>query len=396
MSRPVRAAVAAFAVLMLIGLAWQVHQLDEWQRTVAPTTFGTVPGGYGALFDLFSELGLPVMRSYDPPQDLPSTATVWWVEPPSACPQRTAVESAVPSSKRSLLAQEWPASEWVTHGGTAVVFLPTGREANEPCAPLAGLVLPARRLAARPENGRGEPDKAAHIVEGRIIPVSRRLEVPELSTFAEAGDWTVIASVDGQPFMLEQPRAQGRVVVVADATFLRNAWLDSGDAAPLALDLVRTYGAPLFDEREHGLRRPQNAWRYIVTSPASGVFVGLALFGFLFAWRGSALPPRQSPDETPVPTMEAFVDSLAALYARTGDHARVLERYRELTAARLRRHFGLHPDTPVHSLLERLRACRHLAPEGMRLLVDGAPVAGEAALRAAVQSLDALVLEATR
>jgi len=84
-----------------------------------------------------------------------------------------------------------------------------------------------------------------------------------------------------------------------------------------------------------------------------------------------------------------------ALYAATRDHRRVLERYRELTAARLRRHFGLAPDTPLATLIERLRRERRAAPAAIDLLAAGAGARDEAALRAAARALDGLVREAT-
>src|SRR5207245_6297700 len=113
------------------------------------------------------------------------------------------------------------------------------------------------------------------------------------------------------------------------------------------------------------------------TSPALLVFCGLALTGVLFTWQGNLVPPRALPGpETDTPGLDAFVDSLAALYAGTRDHARVLERYRELAAARLRRPFGMPPAPPVGVLAERLAHDRRLAPGTPRRLGGGAPVRG--------------------
>jgi hypothetical protein len=395
MTRTARTAVTAFALLTIIGVTWRVHDVQELQRAFAPTTFGKVPGGYGALFDLLSELGLPVARRYDPPELLPSSGTVWWVEPPNVC--HSAIHEPSMSKRDLLENSEWPGAEWANAGGTAVLFLAPAVQGGEPCGPVAALALPARRVPQVSQTSNGEPKTAAQVVEDAVAPTARHIELPPLSNFTDAGEWAVAATVDARPFMLEQRRGRGRIIVVADATFLRNAWLDRGDAAPLALDLVRAFGTPLFDEREHGLRSEQNTLRYLARSPALGVFVGLAVLGILFAWRGSALPPRAtSQTDTPAPSADAFVNSLATLYARTGDYARVLERYRELTAARLLRYFGLHPDTPVRALVDRLRAYRQVSPQAVHLLADGAPVSSEASLRAAVQSLDLLVLEATR
>src|SRR5207249_329641 len=104
--------------------------------------------------------------------------------------------------------------------------------------------------------------------------------------------------------------------------------------SPLVVDLVHTFGAPQFYQDEQGRRARRSAAAYLATSPALLVFCGLALTGVLFAWQGSLVPPRALPGpDTAEPGLDAFVDSLAALYAGTRDHPRVLARYRELTPA---------------------------------------------------------------
>jgi hypothetical protein len=189
----------------------------------------------------------------------------------------------------------------------------------------------------------------------------------------------------------------GRLVLVADARVLRNQTLDRADAAPLVMDLVRAYGVPRFDERSHGLHRERSPLRYLLRSPALPFLLGALALGLLTVWYGHALPPRGG-DEVAAgaPTLVAFVDSLARLYARSGDHARVWARYRQLATARLRRHFGLPPDTPLAALLDRLARTRRLSSEQLAQLGDEHAVRSAAALHAAVRALDALVQVAVR
>ena len=151
-------------------------------------------------------------------------------------------------------------------------------------------------------------------------------------------------------------------------------------------------GIPAFDEQELGPRVRRSAAAYLLTSPALAVFLGLAVTGLLFAWQGALVPARQvSEVDSGAPRLDAFVDAIAALYARTGDHARVLERYRALTASRLRRHLGLAPDTPVTVLIQRLGRDPRLDPRALELLAAGEAPAGERALRGVVRALDGLV-----
>src|SRR6185436_10314543 len=106
---------------------------------------------------------------------------------------------------------------------------------------------------------------------------------------------------------------------------------------------------------------------HLATSAALPVFVALALTGILFAWQGALVPARQVQEiDVGAPRIEAFVDAVAALYARTADHARVLDRYRALTAARLRRRLGLDPDTPLAALAARLERDPRADPRALR------------------------------
>ena len=368
---------SACGLLVLVGMLYP----DPQGREQSLSTWGTGPWGYRAVFDLLTELGFPVARTHEPPETLAADATVWWIEPAALCEAR------------------WRGESWVRAGGTAVLFLSPGADEEGGCSLLPGVVLP-RRIAdatarAASRSGPGGP-ATARAVTGDALPRARTIETAGLVTFADAGDWQVRAESAERPLVLERALGAGHIVAVADATVLRNQWLDRADAAPLAVDLVQAFGAPRFHDGEAGPRTQRSAAAYLATSPALLVFLGLALTGALFAWQGNLVPPRALPGpETDTPGLDAFVDSLAALYAGTRDHARVLERYRELAAARLRRHFGLPPETPAGVLAERLARDRRLAPGALRLLVEGAPVAGERELRDAVGALDALVREAS-
>jgi len=377
------ALVAACGLLVLVGMLYP----DAKRPEQSLTTFGTGPWGYRAVFDLLTELGFPVARTHELPEKLGPDATVWWIEPAGLC------GAAVPGGG-------WRGEPWVRAGGTAVLFLAPGAGEDGGCELLEGVALPRRGAdafaGAGPHDGWGQRPPTAHEVTGDALPRARTIEGPSLLTFAAAGDWKVRAAWAERPLVLERPLGAGRIVAVADATVLRNQWLDRADAAPLVVDLVQAFGAPRFHEGDQGPRVRRSAVAYLATSPALLVFCGLALTGVLFAWQGNLVPPRAlSGPETDTPGLDAFVDSLAALYAGTRDHARVLERYRELAAARLRRHFGMPPETPVGVLAERLARDRRLAPGTLRLLVEGAPVAGERGLRDAVRALDALVREAS-
>jgi hypothetical protein len=423
------AAIAAFFALVLVGL---LRGGDE--RDITATSFGRVPQGYGAVYDLLGELGFPVARVFDPIGRVPAERTVWWITPDGGC--------AAPSLTEPGFA------DWIRGGGTAVVFLSSGADCA-PDAELAGLALPARLgcgceadTAAPAENGEaaqgdaepetgedaaeppsfadleaaldgepgaeGEPTRTK--IEGPLVRTARELEarrpisfVPEeeWSPAAIAKDgaepWQVVATRDGQPFALERRIGAGRLVVVADGRFLANRALGRADSALLATDLASALGAPWFDERAHGLVVSRDAVSYLLRSPAAASLAGLLLLALAFAWFGAAEPPRRVAElDLGAPTLESYVASLAGLYAATGDHARVLERYREVTARRLRRRLGLAPDAPLAALLDRLTRRRGVSRDGIEELRSTAGVRSGADLARHAAVLDRLVEEASR
>jgi hypothetical protein len=413
--------VAGLAVLVVAGLL-----LPQSGGERSPSSFGSTPTGTRALHDLLDELGLSAGRSLEPVARLPERATVWWIAPDGVCDSRIATAGGVDILDPEAVS--WPARAWIEAGGTAVVFLDANEPGRIPCDAIAGIGLPERK----PSRGRSGSEGVAGgtqsdpppadvevetvVVSGPLTTSPRRLAGDGIMVFQETLDWFEVASFSALPpggssgetesaspvggagaFVLEREWGAGRLVVVADARFTRNQWLDSEDAAPLAVDLVRRYGIPLFDEREHGFISETSAVRYLVSSPAWPVFVGLLLLGVLFAWWGTALPARSVEEFDPeTPTLATFVDSMAALYSRSRDHSRLLERYRELTAARLRRHFGISPEVPVAALAERIGRDRQVALGALQSLTDRRRVDGARELAAAARELDELVREVTR
>lgn len=400
MSRAARvSAIACFFVLLLLGMFFQTDR-----RAFTPTSFGTLPEAHGAFYELLREIELPVARSLVPPERLAPGATIWWIEPEGLAPATPGPDAAPqPDAAPSPLAGD-AFARWIEAGGTAVVWLPAADD--ETPVTLAGVSLPERdwleaRTAAAAEGApTDEPTPA--VLSSAFTTRSRTLELPDPRVFAEGAaiskgweGWRVVARLDAQPFVIAHELGAGRLVVGADPRFLQNRWLDRADSALLAIDLVRAYGTPCIDEHEHGFTATRGAIAYLAGSPALAFFAGLGLLALAVAWAGAAEPPRRVREADPsAPTLESFVDSLAQLYAETGDHARVFERCREVAARSLRRHFGMPPEASLESLLERLGRRRRLPAEGLALLARGAVVRRAADLDRAVAALDHLVEEA--
>lgn len=386
------------AALVVLGL---LRQPDE--RQLSGTTFGTVPAGYRGAYDLLAALHLPVQRAVVPAARLEPAATVWWIEPHGLCGGETSGEG-LNASPASMAGAAWPGRAWVEGGAVAVVMLPQG---GSPCPSVAGIALPARNDLAAPLDGTRAAADGERIrfrwfdLDGEAVeqlidgPVQLRpVRTTPMRTFADAGDWTVSARVDGRPFVIERAVGRGRLVVIADPAPLQNAWLGALDAAPWMLDLVRAFGVPHFDEYAHGLRTEGSVAWFLARSPAAWLFAGLAVLGAIVVWRGAMLPPRTpGQEDTAAPVLDPFVDALAALYARSRDYEPVAQRYRALAAAHLCRQAGLPAETSRTALVERLRAVRPGIRERPELLLDTGRVGSERELRLLVRDLDALTRE---
>ena len=408
MSRRVAIPVAVMVLLTLVNWLW-----PSTPSPLSATSFGRSGSGHGALFELLGELGANRGRSLESSRRLSGDTTIWWIDPLGVCDGRIALQGEVDVLDADDVA--WPGGAWVRAGGTAVVLLqsadPGGpleraQEQLALCDAIAGIELPRRsQLRAAgfdPESDAEELASAGMIVSGEVLRAPRGLSSPRAYAFDESLDWQVAAEIQlgdepAAPFVLSRVLGDGQLVVIADSGFSHNRWLDAADSAPLAVDLVLAYGAPRFDEREHGLLPETSALRYLTRSQALPTILGLALLGALYAWRGTALPARSVQEFDPaVPTLEAFVSSMAALYAGTRDHARVLERYRELSAERLRRHFGLPQGFSRLALADRIRRDGRVGAERLAPLTDAGTVNTATELAAAARRLDELVTEVIR
>lgn len=424
MSRRAALFVATLVVLTIVNFLWPAAP-----SPLTSSTFGKAGSGHGAAYELLQEAGLARGRSFESARRLDDDGTLWWIDPLGVCDGRIASTGEVDVLDAEQV--QWPAADWIRAGGVAVVLLQSADPGGPVLPPQDGLVvcdaiggvsLPRRERLALPsaaEAAEAAETPGSWVVEGPLAGSPRRLAQSKLYGFEESLDWQVSARVragaqadpdEALPFALERAFGAGRLVVLADSGFTHNAWLDRADAAPLLLDLVRDFGPPRFDERDHGFVPETSALRYLAGSPARPVFLGLLLLGVLYAWRGNALPSRSVSEFDPAsPTLDTYVGSMAGLYAGTRDHARVLERYCELTASRLRRHFGLPQELSRRVLVERIesdprsvRETRSDPAAGARLheklarLVDPPGVSTAAELEAAVRELDSIVREVTR
>jgi len=105
------------SVVLVIVTGVNLWMRPDFELQLSPTSFGVGPAGYKAAFDLASELGVPVMRSYVSPKQQPLNRQIWMVSP-----SLLGTDSAGGDTDAHELL------DWVRSGGTAVVFGGTGNQ----------------------------------------------------------------------------------------------------------------------------------------------------------------------------------------------------------------------------------------------------------------------------
>lgn len=371
-SIPKRILVSSAAVLLLL-LGANIWLWPNQGRQRSPTTFGVMRDGYKAAFDLLSEMHVPVTRSYRRPKLMATNQTVWFVSPSFLIADKPGAEDD---------ANEL--TQWVERGGTAVVF---GEAASN-----------WKALGLSREVEMSEEDRA--LIKGDVLKMPRWLTVPDLLHFKESGAKDAAAhtrertrlTADGKPFALEVKtgRHGGRLIAIADGNFLRNENLAEGGASPLLVDLVRAFGATVFDEHSHGLAPPASLTLAVLDSRAILPLVIGLLLAMLWTFSQRAWPRRSLDEDSdlPAPSIASFVESLSILYSRAGDPAAVFRAYRAGFLRRLRRQLGVRADYPDDLLMERIARDRSLSEETRHWLFDSAVPIDQRHLVIAVRAIE--------
>ena len=355
--------VVVAALLLLLGINLWLWPNAELQ--LSTTSFGVGAEGYKAAYDLLSELGLPVIRSYVVVSQVPRSRPLWLVSPSFLDPGQT--DSDVDPDADALL-------KWVASGGTAVVF-------GEPGSAWKKLGINRSISEAGPTS----------LIAGDLVAIPREVTVPGLLHFSRGSDKARLRLGSAQaPFALERAMGAGRLIAVADGRFLRNANLAQGDGSVLLFDLAHALGAPVFDERCHGLAAPASLPALIVNSRAM-VPLALSLLATLLWIAEQRKWPRRTlvdPPAGPQPSIGSFVESLGVLYSRVRDPQAVFRAYRSGFIRRLAKQMSARAELPEDRVIDRLARDQSLSSETRRWLVDGIPPRDEKELVVAIRAIE--------
>lgn len=366
-----RTAIVASVTLLALLLAVDLWLAPNLALDRSPTSFGVASAGYKAAFELLSELGFAPDRSYLPPgasvEHKLAKRARWFVSPGFLAPDKT--DGAAEASD---------VLRWIRAGGIAVVF----------GAPDSDWT----RLGLNRETSAGG---AASVISGPTARSARKLPLAGLLRFkpaAKAGDEhaRVLLTADGAPFALELKPGSGRLIAIADNTFLRNANLGTGDASAIVVDLALAFGAPSFDEWSHGFAPPGSIVAVLLGSRAVLPLVIALVAALAWILEQHSWPRRELDEagEYPTPSVAPFIDSLGVLYSRSKDPTAALRAYRSGFIRRMRRQISPGVELSEDAVLERLARDRSLPAETRRWLIDRTAPANQAELVSAVRAIE--------
>ena len=306
----------AVAMIVLLAIALIREPAASPGSAWRFTTYSADPNGARGLFEVVEELGWkPVRRTTAFREDLDSTATYLVLDP--------AIELTAGEVGNLLAA---------VRRGAGLIYGPRQGTRLEDSLPLRSTgagsafsppMIPSDSSYATPSS---EVVSQNHIWPRAVLLAKRPLPKDTLSLFSAKLAFTRKTGrlARFNPVILRVPLGKGRVVAIADPTFLRNDVLRHGRTSVLAvrtIELARPDSTSrlVFDEFHHGFGTHANLLaaiaRFLGNTPPGLGLLQLAIAGILLiaALGPRPLPPR-SREITERRSALEHVDALAAAY----------------------------------------------------------------------------------
>ena len=331
-------AVVAVNVLLVV-----LDRLTEEPSGPVSSSYATAPHGLAAYADLLRRAGHPVVRLRDVPgeADLDPAWTVVVLDP----------ESPNVADAEALQA-------FVEEGGRL----------------LAGGALPNAWLdelvAAEPTWSGAPVRESAALVPLPEVAGVRTVRAAGPGSWSGTGEALPAAGDADRTLLAVASPGRGRLVLLADASPLQNRLLDEADNAALGLALAGPRGRPVaFVESLHGYGPAAG----VAAIPERWLFalggLVLAVLVFMVA-RGRRLGPPEREDRALPPARREYVESLAAVLARTKRPGDAAEPVRAAARARIAARAALDPEPADGALREAGRRLGHSEPE-LAAVVEG-------------------------
>ena len=313
----------AGAVVGVNALLVVLDRLSEEPSGPASSSYATAPHGLAAYADLLRRTGHPVVRLREVPEeaDLDTASTVVVLDPESPNVADAEALRAFVEAGGLLVAGGALPNVWLDElVDVAPIWSGAPVRRSTPLAPLPEVAGVRVVRAAGPGSWSGT---------GEALPV------------AGDADRTLLA--------VAAP-GRGRLVLMADASPLQNRLLDEADNAALGLALAGPRARPVaFVESVHGYGPAAG----VAAIPERWLFalggLVLAVLVFMVA-RGRRLGPPEREDRALPPPRREYVESLAAVLARTKRPGDAAEPVRAEARARIGARAGLDSEPDEEAL----------------------------------------------
>jgi hypothetical protein len=326
----VRRSQARTAVLVVLGVVLAVNlalaavaRLTRGPEGPASSSYATAPEGVAAYADLLARNGHPVGRLRDPldEAELDPASTLVLLDPGLLGP-----------GERAALAR------FVAEGGVLVAGGDSpGRWAAE-------------LLEEPPVWSPGGPTSARTVAPGDPVRGVEEVESAGVGVWEDAGEALPVLAGGQDVVAVVAARERGRMTLLADTSILQNRLLGRANNAAFGLAAAGEPRRPVvFVESVHGYGRASG----LAAIPTRWAWAlgGLGLAALLLMWaRGRRLgPPEERERDLPPPRLE-YVESLAAVLARTKRPGEAAHPLQAAARRRLVRRAGLPADASDDAL----------------------------------------------
>jgi len=324
------AVLGVFSVVLIAALiGWEQLGRQEDATAGIRTTRSTNVEGMLVCYTLFERLGMTVKRMELPfsTDSLDAVDALWVVDP----------LLAIRGAERAAL------EDWVRRGGVVACSASVGHSLNV----LHPIELPAcRRCCDSTHRPRATTRSVLPSLEGDF-PLARDVASAEFATNAainidmseqpaETSCLEVLFADPAGPRAVTRSMGEGRVIVLADSSFLANGWLGRQHNAVLAVNLIaycfeHAGGARVaFDEYHLGYGRHETGWSVLAamlwhSSPGWAVLTLTVSGILLLICRGRRFGTRRHPVRSQRRSKLEYVHAVGATYRAAGAHGLALK-----------------------------------------------------------------------
>lgn len=224
----------------------------------------------------------------------------------------------------------------------------TGEEVQDTLSDLpAAFQADPKSIAEAIETDGLAPTKLVDSVSGSVAQGLGSLPMRQLAMIEHDDSVSPrrIYVIDGEAAAVELQIGKGHLLVFSSASMFQNRELASSDGGVLFARLVETYaksGTVVFDEFHLGIGTQRSTMQYLRDMGLGALLIQIVVVLLFLLWRfGARFGTFRPRSENRAVGEAAFIDSMAGLYTKSGDHQSAAEVIRQEALMRVSAHHRL-------------------------------------------------------